>query len=176
MQINFTARHTDITPDIKKFCERRLRSIEKLLGYPLEANLRLSVEKYRYRAEINIKTRRATLNTTEETQDMFGSLGLAFDHLEKRVKKERGKDRERKRRKNIEREDISFSLEDEDQQKRVIKSHPHSLKPMSIEEALLQFESSKNEVLVFRKSDSEKWAVLFRRKDGNYGLIDLNNT
>ena len=55
MNINYTARHATITPEIKKHCERRLRAIEKLLGYPVEADLILSVEKYRHKAEINVK-------------------------------------------------------------------------------------------------------------------------
>ena len=91
MKINFTARHTDIAPDTKKYCERRIESIEKLLDYPIEADIILSVEKYRHIAENNIRTKGATLNAVEETSDMFSSVGVAFDHIEKRVKKEREK-------------------------------------------------------------------------------------
>jgi len=172
MSINYTARHATITPEIKKHCERRLKSIEKLLGYPVETDLILSVEKYRHKAEIKIKVKGATLNTTEETQDMFSSLGLAFDRIEKRVKKEREKQRERKRRKNKEIDLLPSTPGDEEEETRVFRSRDFSLKPMSVEEALLQLESSKREVLVFRKFDSEKWAVLYRRKDGNYGLVE----
>jgi len=172
MNINYTARHTTITPEIKKHCERRLKSIEKVLGYQVETDLILSVEKYRHKAEINIKVKGATLNTTEETQDMFSSLGLAFDRIEKRVKKEKEKQRERKRRKNKEIDLLPSTPGDEEAETRVFRSRDFSLKPMSVEEALLQLESSKREVLVFRKFDSEKWAVLYRRKDGNYGLVE----
>lgn len=172
MNINYTARHTTITAEIKKHCERRLKSIEKLLGYPVEADLILSVEKYRHKAEINIKIKGATLHTTEETNDMFSSLGQAFDRLEKRVKKERDKLRERKRRKNKEVGPPPNLPGDEERGARVFRSRDFSLKPMSVEEALLQLESSKKEVFVFRKFDSEKWAVLYRSKDGNYGLVE----
>jgi putative sigma-54 modulation protein len=172
MNINYTARHTNITPEIKKHCERRLKSIEKLLGYPVEADLILSVEKYRHIAEINIKVKGATLNTREETQDMFSSLGLAFDRIEKRVKKEREKLRERKRRKNKEIDHLPSVSGEEETGARVYRSRDFSLKPMSVEEALLQLESSKREVFVFRKFDSEKWAVLYKRKDGNFGLVE----
>jgi putative sigma-54 modulation protein len=172
MNINYTARHTNITPEIKKHCERRLNSIEKLLGYPVEADLILSVEKYRHKAEIKIRVKGATLNTTEETQDMFNSLGLAFDRIEKRVKKEREKLRERKRRKNKEMDILPSVSSEEETEARVFRSRDFSLKPMSVEEALLQLESSKREVFVFRKFDSEKWAVLYKRKDGNFGLVE----
>ena len=173
MNINFTARHAKITSDIEKYCERRLRSIEKLLGYELDADLILSIEKYRHKVEINIKTKGATLNTVEETQDMLSSIGVAFDNIEKRVKKEREKLRERKRRKNKEIGFFSLPVEEKKRQRKIIKSSDYSLKPMSIDEALSQFESSKKEIFVFRGFDSDKWTILFRRKDGNYGLLEL---
>lgn len=172
MNINYTARHTAITPEVKKHCERRLKTIEKLLGYPVEADLILSAEKYRHKTEIHVKIKGATLNSVEETNDIFSSLGVAFDHIEKRVKKERDKLRGRKRRKNREAVSLPFPPETEEQTVRVISSRDFSLKPMSVEEALLQMESRKKEVFVFRKFDSEKWAVLYRRKDGNYGLVE----
>jgi len=170
MNINYTAKHTVITPQIEKVCERRLKSIEKLLGYPVEANCKLSVEKYRQIVEITIKTKGATLNAEEETPDMLSSLGMAFDRIEKRVKKERQKLRERKRRRNKVVEPSAVP-EDEEKKVRVVRS-PYSPKPMSVEEALIHFEAVKKEILVFRKSESERWAVLYRRKDGNIGLIE----
>ena len=173
MRINFTARHTDITPEVKKYCEKRLNSIEKLLGYSVEADLRLSVEKYRHKAEIRIRTKGATLISTKETHDMFSSVNVAFDHIEKRVKKEKDKLRERKRRKVRELEIFSPSEEKETPARRVIRSRNYSLKPMLLEEALIQLESSKKEIFVFREFDSEKWTVLYNRKDGNYGMMEL---
>ncbi len=172
MSLNFTARHTSITPEIKQYCEKRLKSFERVLGNKIDADLILSVEKYRHKVEINVKTKGAALNAVEETHDMLSSLGLAFDIIEKRVKKEKEKLRERKRRKHREREAFSLPTEPEEKQRRVISSQDYSLKPMSVEEALLQFDLNKKEIFVFRKLGSEKWAVIYRRKDGNYGLVE----
>jgi putative sigma-54 modulation protein len=172
MSINITARHTAITPELRKYCERRVQSIEKILGYPVETNLILSVEKYRNKVEIRIRAKGGSLNATEETQDMLTSLGMAFDSIDKRVKKEKEKLRERKRRKNKEVMSYAPASEDVESGRRLIRGKNYSIKPMSIDEALLLFESSKEEVLVFRKYDSEKWAILYRRKDGNFGLIE----
>ncbi len=172
MAVNFTARHFSITPEIKKQCERRIKNIEKLLGYPVEVNLILSVEKYRHKVDIKVKTKGMILNDVEETRDMLSSLGIAFDNIEKRVKKEKEKFRERKRRKIKEMAGFSASPDEEDTEKKVIRSENYSLKPMSIEEALMLFESGTKEVFVFRNVDSEKWAVLYRRKDGHYGLVE----
>jgi putative sigma-54 modulation protein len=85
MKINYTARHVNITPDIKKYCERRVKNLERLLDNPVEADIILSVEKFRKRVEINVKSKRVTLNVDEETHDMLSSLGVAFDHIERRI-------------------------------------------------------------------------------------------
>lgn len=172
MKINYTARHTKVTDEMKQYCEKRIQSLEKLLGNQIEADVLLSVEKYRQKVEINLKMKNASLNTIEETHDMSSSLVGAFDHLEKRVKKEREKLRERKRRRVRERETFSVPMEEKKRPKRVIRGQSYTMKPMSVEEALVQMETSKEEVFLFRTVETENWAVIYRRKDGNYGLIE----
>lgn len=172
MKINYTARHTKVTGEMKQYCEKRIQSLEKLLGHQIDVDVLLSVEKYRQKVEVNLKTKMATLNTIEETHDMSSSLVGAFDHLETRVKKEREKLRERKRRKGREIETFSAPMEEGKRPKRVIRSQSYTMKPMSVEEALVQMETSKEEVLLFRTMETEDWAVIYRRKDGNYGLIE----
>jgi putative sigma-54 modulation protein len=173
MKINYTARHVNITPDIKKYCERRVKNLERLLDNPVEADIILSVEKFRKRVEINVKSKRVTLNVDEETHDMLSSLGVAFDHIERRIKKEREKLKRRKRRKSREREIFAPAVETPEERRRVIRSEDYTLKPLSVEEALLQFDlDEKKEIFVFRKTGSGKWAVLYRRKDGHYGLVE----
>ncbi len=171
MIINFTARHAQITPDIRKYSQRRIKGLEKILGSSIETDIILSVEKYRHKAEINIKSRRISINAAEETQDMMFALGAAFDNLEKRIKKEIEKLRERKRRKNREKELFTLT-EKEEPTPRIIKSNDYSLKPMSLEEAILQFNLSQKDVFAFRKTGSEKWVFIYRRKDGNLGFIE----
>ena len=171
MNVNFTAKHTKVMPEWKNYCEKRLNSLEKLLGSPLDADIILSLEKYRHIAEINLKTNIGTLNAVEETGEMISSLVGVFDHLERRVKKELGKMRGRKRRRR-DPEAFSPPPEEPDKEARIIRSRDFSLKPMSVEEALLQLKSNKREVFVFRQFETEKWTVLYRRKDGNYGLVE----
>jgi putative sigma-54 modulation protein len=172
MAIYFTARHANITPEIKRYCEKRLESLEKVLGEKVAADLILSVEKYRHKVELKIKARKTVLYAVEETHEMLSSLALAFDSVEKRAKKERDKLRERKRRTNRRKEAFLLSPAAREKEKRVIRSQDYSLKPMSLEEALDQFNLEKKEVFVFRKAGSERLTVLYRRKDGNYGLVE----
>jgi putative sigma-54 modulation protein len=172
MIVHFTARHMEFTPEVKAYCEKRLKDLERLMGSVIEVDLILSVQKYRYKVEIHIKAKGAGLVVVEETHDLMNSLNLAFENLEKKVKKEREKWREKKRRKGRERKQLTYPREKEEETRRIVQSEDYSLKPMRLEEALLQFDLEKKDVFLFRKSGSENWAVIFRRKDGHYGLID----
>jgi putative sigma-54 modulation protein len=172
MNLHFTARKTDLTPEVRQYCEKRLLTLERLLGTVLEVDVILSVAKTRNRAEIHVMSKGTGLVVEEETHEMLNSLNRAFDSLENKIKKEREKFRERKRRKGRERKDLALPIESEEPVQRIVRSSSYSLKPMSLEEAVLQMDVKSREIFVFRKEGSEKWAVLFRRKDGNIGLVE----
>jgi len=173
ININYTGRKVNITPEIRKFCEKRLGSIGKLINSPAEIDIILSVEKYRHEAEINISAKGFTLNATEETQDMISSLGLALDNIGRQIKKEKEKMRQRKRRKKKKTPPFSNAFESQKQRSRIIRDDDYILKPMSVDEAALLFDSKKKNVFVFKDIDTQKWAVLYKRKDKNLGLIEL---
>jgi putative sigma-54 modulation protein len=172
MIVHFTARQIDLTPEIKSYCEKRLQALERLLGSVIEVDVILSAEKYRHRAEIHVKAKRTGLVVEEETHNLLNSLNLAFESLEKKVKKEREKWREKRRRRGRERKQFSLSPETEPEPKKIVRSGDYSPKPMPLEEAVVQFDLGKRDVFLFQKAGSEKWAVLYRRKDGHYGLVD----
>lgn len=172
MVVHFTARQMELTPEIRALCERRLRSLEKILGRVIEVNLTISGAKRRFRVEIQAKAKGIHLAVIEETHDLMGSLNLAFETLEKKVKKEKEKFREKKRRRGRERKQFQLAGEGLEEERRVIRSDDYSLKPMDVEEAMLLFDLEKKDIFLFRKPNSEKWAVIYRRRDGNYGLIE----
>lgn len=172
MNVHYTARQAALTPEIKAYCEKRLGRLKKLVRDVLDVNIVLGVQKNRNKAEIHVKARGGGLVVTEETMDMMDSLNMAFDNLEKRVKKEREKWREKKRRGGRERKTLAPTLEAPDDEKRVIRSTHYSLKPMTLEEAMIQLDIKSKEVFMFRREGSERWSVLFRRKDGHFGLVE----
>jgi putative sigma-54 modulation protein len=179
MNVNFTARQSDLTPDIKAYCLKRLEGMRRLRFSILEVDVILTVRKNRHIAEVNLKTKGGSIVVEEETSDMMDSLNLAFDALEKKIKKDIGKNREKRRRSGRERKGFSAVIEEavpdekaEGTVVRVLRSPYYSLKPMTVEEALIQFDVKKREVLMFRRTADERWAVLFRRKDGHYGLVE----
>jgi putative sigma-54 modulation protein len=172
MNVHFTARQMTLTPELRQYCEKRLNSLEKLMGSVLEVDVICSVERNRHKAEIYVKAKGASLFVVEETPEMLNSLNRAFDSLEKKIKKEREKFRERKRRSSRVTKEIPYVSEPGETEKRVVRTRDFSLKPMALEEALVQFDVEKRDVFVFRRPGTEKWAVLYRRKDGNYGLVE----
>jgi len=174
ININYTGRQINITPEIRDFCEKRMKNIGKLINSPAEVDVVLSVEKYRYKAEINISAKGFTLNAAEETRDIISSLGLVFDNIDRQIKKEKGKMRQRKRR--IRKEPETFTPESDVEREegpRIIRDEDYILKPMSVDEAALLFDPKKKNVFVFRNIDTQKWSVLYKRKDKNLGLIEL---
>jgi putative sigma-54 modulation protein len=172
MNVHYTARQAVLTPEIRDYCEKRLGRLKALADGILDVNVILAVQKSRNRAEIHVKAKGAGLVVLEESPDIMGSLNLAFDNLERKLKKEREKWRERKRRGGRERKELAGEAEAAEPEKRVIRSQNYSVKPLSLDEAMAQFEFKNREVLVFRREGTENWAVLYRRKDGNFGLIE----
>jgi putative sigma-54 modulation protein len=131
------------------------------------------MEKYRHRVELKLKWRGGLVTTEAETEDMMASFGEAFDQLEKRIKKEKEKQREKKRRSAKSKETpLVESQASSPPAKRIIPSHDYSLKPMNLEEAILQLESNRREVFLFLNQATGNWNVIYRRKDGHYGLIN----
>ncbi len=122
MNVHFTARQMTLTPELRQYCEKRLNSLEKLMGSVLEVDVICSVERNRHKAEIYVKAKGASLFVVEETPEMLNSLNRAFDSLEKKIKKEREKFRERKRRSSRVTKEIPYVSEPGETEKRVVRT------------------------------------------------------
>ncbi len=172
MNVHYTARQAALTPEIRAYCEKRLGRLKTLVEDVLDVNIVLIVQKNRNKAEINVRAKGGGLVVAEETMDMMDSLNQAFDTLEKRIRKERAKWRERKRRGGRDRKSLAPAVEAPEPEKRVVRSSHYSLKPMTLDEAIVQLEIKNKEVFLFRRQGTEDWAVVYRRKDGHYGLVE----
>jgi len=172
MNVHYTARKAALSPEIQAYCEKRLSRLRSLVNDILDVNVILNVQKNRSKAEINVRAKGGGLVVVEETLDMMDSLNRAFDNLETKVRKERAKWREKKRRSGRERKALAPVLEAPEPERRIIRANHYSLKPMSLDEALVQLDIKNKEVFLFRREGTEDWAVLYRRKDGHYGLVE----
>ena len=177
MQTSVTFKNIDPSENLKSYVSDKLDRFDKYLDNPAEANVVLTVEKFRHIAEINIAGDKLTIIGSEQTNDMYAAIDMALDKLEKQIKKSKQKIRERRsasknrNRSKLEEADI---LPDEDGE-RQIKIRNIEYKPMDIEEAVLQMDLIEDNFLVFTNARSDRINVLYRRKDGHYGLIQPNS-
>ena len=173
MQTSVTFKNIDPSDPLKSYVQDKLDRFDRLLDNPAEANVVLSVEKFRHIAEINVNGDRLTINGKEETNDMYSAIDMVLDKLEKQIKKNKQKVRERRtgskgKTKNL--PDTEMNIPDEEPAIEV-KVKNIEYKPMDVEEAILQMDLLKDSFLVFTNARSDQINVLYRRKDGHYGLI-----
>ena len=151
MNIHLTGRHIDITAPLKAFTESKIQKLERFIDGITNIYVTLSVEKYRQRAEVNVHSRGNTYLTAVEEKHRPGSRQEGtFDVIAR----------------------DGGEAPDEDSRPRVVESHRFVIKPLSVEDAVAEIDVSHAEFLVFRNAVNERVNVLYRRPDGNYGLID----
>lgn len=192
MQVNVTFRRIAATDALRRYAEEKVQRVAKYLHRPIDAHVILSVVKRRHVAEIVLNADRTTLSAKEETGDLYSAIDAASDKLEQQVRKHTGKMKNHKvsattlRQRTAEvvplapaatgpglRMDViraeSFSRRNGPE---IIKTTRLPVKPMSVEEAVMQMDLMSNDFLVFRNAATESLSVVYRRKDGNYGLIE----
>ena len=184
MQVHLTGRQVAITPALRKFTEERLRKLDKLLGGTTEAHVVLAVEKRRHLAEIQVKSRTALLSGQLETEDMYASIGGVVLKLERQALKHKEKLSGRKRRgSRIVAAEVPVAPERPATKRpgprkiaargpRLVPSDRYRLKPLSAEDAVLELDASGDELLVYRDDQTYRVNVVYRRKDGDFGLVD----
>jgi len=174
MQTSVTFKNLDPSDHIKTYISEKLNRFDKYLHNPGEANVVLSVEKFRHTAEVNITGDRLTINGKEETEDMYSAIDMVLDKLEKQIKKGKQKVRERRSGKGKSKSVIAEPGQVDDDWERRVMVQNIEYKPMDVDEAIMQMDLVNDNFLVFTNARSDRVNVLYRRKDGNYGLIQPN--
>ena len=173
MQTSVTFKNLDSSDNLRSYVSDKLDRFDKYLYNPAEASVVLSVEKFRHIAEININGDRLNINGKEETEDMYSAIDMVLDKLESQIKKNKEKIRERRTGSKFrDKGDSSIeTLMGEDDSERQVKIKNIEYKPMDIDEAVMQMDLVDDNFLVFTNSRTDRINVLYRRKDGHYGLI-----
>jgi len=177
MQTSVTFKNIDSSENLRNYVSDKLDRFDKYLYNPVEASVVLSVEKFRHIAEINIKGDRLNVNGKEETEDMYSAIDMVLDKLEKQIKKNKEKlSDKRSGAKYRGRDSLSEeSFRAEDDFEKQVKIQHIEYKPMDVDEAVMQMELVDDNFLVFTNARDSQINVLYRRKDGHYGLIQPNN-
>ena len=194
--IQVTGRHVSVTEAMKEYCRRRLSCLH--LDYPkiIEVQMILDVQKYRHTAEMILHcNNHITLEATAESGDMYASVDDVVDKIARQMRKYKTRlmqhHRPRKHAiRHIEEKVLRWewveaaeqapepitvedgSSETNRSEPSVIKTEKYPVKPMFIDEAVLQMEMSTKQFLVFLNAKTERMNVIYRRKNGDFGLIE----
>lgn len=174
MKVTVVAKNIELTSALKESVERKISKLNKYFDSNIEARATLSVQKNRQIIEVTIPFNGVILRGEESTDDMYKSIDLVGAKLEKQIQKQRTK---------LSRKNASGSLrfpsfnasdliEEEEEKQKIVKTKSFNVKPMSEDEAILQMELLGHNFFVYEDADTSKVNVIYKRKDGNYGLIE----
>jgi putative sigma-54 modulation protein len=181
MKVMVTFRHVRSTNALRQYAEEKIARLERYLHRPMEAHVILEVLKKTQRAEINLIANGTALFGEQETSDLYSAIDLALDKVERQVKKLASRQKLHKTPRSssnagVRHHVLASDRGDSGGPPAVIRTRRVPAKPMSIEDAMLEMDRNQDEFFVFRNSTTEGLSVLYRRRDGNYGLIEPDPT
>ena len=184
MATEISGRNYDIPGDVRAMLETKLAKIqEKLFDDVIDVRVVLQVEKYRNICEILIKGKEHDVKTVQQSDEsMQDAINSAMDHIKRQAQKNRKKIRDHHRADGNGFKDVNqwsvqvlepgqLREDTEERAPRIVKTNSLPIRPMSIEEAALRLDDSKNEFIVFRDLDTDRVSVIYKRRDNNLGLI-----
>ena len=185
MQVNITFRGMESTESLKSYVKERIEHVEKYFDRSVEAHAVLSLERYLHHADITIQAGSYLLRGKTRSEDMYKSIDEAVDKIEKQLKRYKDKLKSTKRGREDEstlrgHHQVFAAPAEHDEGEawtegpKVIRSDEFSVKPMSVEEAIMQMDLLNNEFLVFTNAKTSDVNVVYRRKDGHFGLIEAH--
>jgi putative sigma-54 modulation protein len=170
MNIIVTGRHLEVTPALKKYAEEKIKKFNRYLSHISEAIITLSVEKYRHKVEVLLKVNGVLIQAEGITGEIYSSIDEVVEKLERQVKKY--KEKLVSHRKGEEKgASATLKISPAEETGKIIKNKKFELKPMSPDEAAMQMELLDKDFFVFTNVNSGNINVIYRRKDGNFGLI-----
>lgn len=177
MEITVTFRHFDSNDSLKEYVEDKVSKLEKYINYVNEAHVVLSLEKRRHIAEVVVNANKTKITAKEVSEEnMYAAIDLVMNKIERQAQKFKDKQTSYKDHYKRARHNILEYQEALDQQTSlIVKTETVNIKPLSVDDAVLEINASGNDFLVFKNSESDKVNLLYKRTDGNLGLIEPVN-
>ena len=171
----------EVTEAIRDYVVSKLEKIEKYFQADQELDARVNLKVYREKTakvEVTIPLGSITLRAEDVSQDMYGSIDLVTDKIERQIRKNKTKI-ERKNRNKVSKSQLFTDalVEDTDtSQPKVVRSKQIDLKPMDLEEALLQMDLLGHDFFIYVDVEDQTTNVLYRREDGEVGLLEVKES
>jgi len=170
MNIIVNGRHLEITPALKTYAEKKIKKFDRYLSNIAEAIVTITVEKYRHKVEVLMKANGVLIQAEGITGDVYSSIDEVTEKLERQVKKY--KEKLVSHRKGEGKSGVLTAEAIAPETGKIIKNKRFELKPMSPDEAAMQMDLLDKDFFVFTNDSSGNINVIYRRKDGNFGLIE----
>ena len=177
MRLQVKGRNVEVSDSVRQYAEEKLGKLERLLADPTQVELELAVERNpsiadNHVAEATIWTKGPTLRAREAATGWEASIDQLVDKLERQVVRYREKRNKHHKRGQSRGHAEAAPVEAGLPEPRLVKTKRFPIKPMSAEEASLQLELVGHDFFVFENADSGETNVVYRRRDGDYGLIE----
>lgn len=172
MKYNIRGSKIEVTDSIRSYISEKLGRLNKYFENADEytANVLIKVNGIHQTVEVTIPIRKIILRAEETNQDLYCSIDLVVDKLERQIRKNKTRMNKSVKEQYV----LDFDINEEEQEEgKIIKRKTIDNKPMSEDEAILQMELLGHEFFIFNNSDTNLDSVLYKRKDGNYGIIEI---
>ncbi|MBO4339493.1 MAG: ribosome-associated translation inhibitor RaiA [Clostridiales bacterium] len=173
MNITIVGRKCTPRQSFKDRAEQKLRKVERFFGENAEAKITASVEKSAKIVEITLNKGGMIFRAQERSDDLEDALDACVDSLIRQIRKNKTKLERRLRDANI--DDFFAEAEEAEDEFEIVRTKAVILKPESVEEAILQMNMLGHQFYLFNNSEDDKVSVVYRRKDGGYGLLSPEN-
>ena len=172
MKISIYSKNMQLTDALREAAIKKIKRLDKFFQQDIEAKAVLSVEKKVHKVEVTIPFNGKIVRVEEYSDDMYNAIDEAVESLEQQIRKYKTKLQDKRHiNESIKFENIE-PLEEEDEEFKIVKTKRFAIKPMNIEEAILQMDLLRHNFFVFLNADTEEVNVVYKRKDYNYGLIE----
>lgn len=177
MKYQFTEKKVSLPANVHAYAEKKVMKLERFFRDDAEALVTFSVEKDRNKVEITVHAASTYFRASEATSDMFASIDAAVATMERQIRKNKTRLSRRLRQDAFTRtaEITSFVPDEEEDAFDIVRVKKFPMKPMTREEAILQMNLLEHTFFAFRDEENdEAFAVVYKRNDGGYGLIEHN--
>jgi len=177
MKFTFTDKKVNLPKSVHNYAEKKVGKLDRYFRNEAEANLVFSVQKDRNKVELTIRSGGTILRVAESTSDMFASIDAAVTSMERQLRKHKTRLEKRLRQgafnpPEAAETETSFVPDVEEGEFQVVRTKKFPIKPMTVDEAILQMDLLGHSFYAFKVEDGGAFAVVYKRNDGGYGLIE----
>ena len=178
MKFVFTDKKINLPNKVHAYAEKKVGKLDRYFKADAEAAIVFSVEKGRNNVELTIRSCGTIILVAESTSDMFATIDAAVSSVERRLRKNKSRLEKRLRQdafsRTVDVEELySFVPESDEEEYRIVRTKKFPIKPMTVDEAVLQMELVGHTFFAFKDVDHDgRFCVVYKRNDGDYGLIE----